>query len=393
MPQTRGDPVRLPGLGPRRRLRGALREPGRPGLGKPDAGLHGPAGPARGPGGRLGLPPADGHARRRTTGCTSPTCARAAGSPRPWTARPRPGWWPRSRGALRDEPADLIISVFAAGVPAAAGLAASRPGLRTIVLCADALPHATWVREGIDLFLVTSRPRPPPACAATCPGPGSRWSRRRYGPRSATCCRGRRPARRWGYRRMRGASCSWAADGGWARWRGPHARWPPPGCTCWPWPGRNRRLDARLRALAAVAPGPPLRLHPADRRADERLRPRRHPAGRADLRRGAGGRARAGARRRDARPRPGERAARAGAGRGRGVRPAAAGDRGQRAGRAGPAPARCGPAGLAETGIRRSPPRWPASAQASRAARMPWQAGPPGRTFLDQRSAREAGYP
>ncbi|HZC64185.1 MAG TPA: hypothetical protein VE464_21300 [Streptosporangiaceae bacterium] len=68
------------------------------------------------------------------------------------------------RGALHDEPPDMIISVFAAGVPAAAGLAASRPprtaGLRprprTVVLCPDALPHATWVREGIDLFLVTS---------------------------------------------------------------------------------------------------------------------------------------------------------------------------------------------------------------------------------------------
>ncbi|MCW2910184.1 MAG: putative glycosyl transferase, partial [Actinomycetia bacterium] len=60
------------------------------------------------------------------------------------------------RGALRDEPADLVISVFAAGVPAAAELAGSRPRLRTVVLCPDALPHATWVRDGIDLFLVTS---------------------------------------------------------------------------------------------------------------------------------------------------------------------------------------------------------------------------------------------
>jgi UDP-N-acetylglucosamine:LPS N-acetylglucosamine transferase len=74
------------------------------------------------------------------------------------------------RGALREEPADLIVSVFAAGVPAAAGLAAERaatglattgpaaatPRLRTVVLCPDALPHGTWVREGIDLFLVTS---------------------------------------------------------------------------------------------------------------------------------------------------------------------------------------------------------------------------------------------
>ena len=60
------------------------------------------------------------------------------------------------RDELRDEPAGLVISVFAAGVPAAARLAGDRPGLRTAVLCPDALPHATWVREGIDLFLVTS---------------------------------------------------------------------------------------------------------------------------------------------------------------------------------------------------------------------------------------------
>jgi processive 1,2-diacylglycerol beta-glucosyltransferase len=60
------------------------------------------------------------------------------------------------RGVLHDEPAGLVISVFAAGVPAAAELARSSPGLRTVVLCPDALPHATWVRDGIDLFLVTS---------------------------------------------------------------------------------------------------------------------------------------------------------------------------------------------------------------------------------------------
>ncbi len=60
------------------------------------------------------------------------------------------------RGVLHDEPADLVISVFAAGVPAAAELARASPRLRTVVLCPDALPHATWVRDGIDLFLVTS---------------------------------------------------------------------------------------------------------------------------------------------------------------------------------------------------------------------------------------------
>jgi processive 1,2-diacylglycerol beta-glucosyltransferase len=60
------------------------------------------------------------------------------------------------RGALHEEPPDMIISVFAAGVPAAAELGGSRSWPRTVVLCPDALPHATWVRPGIDLFLVTS---------------------------------------------------------------------------------------------------------------------------------------------------------------------------------------------------------------------------------------------
>jgi processive 1,2-diacylglycerol beta-glucosyltransferase len=60
------------------------------------------------------------------------------------------------RGALHDEPPDMIISVFAAGVPAAAELGRSRAWPRTVVLCPDALPHATWVRPGVDLFLVTS---------------------------------------------------------------------------------------------------------------------------------------------------------------------------------------------------------------------------------------------
>ena len=57
--RTRGDPLRIAGPGPRRRVRGALGQPGQPGLGKPDPGLHETAGPACGPRGGLGLPPAD----------------------------------------------------------------------------------------------------------------------------------------------------------------------------------------------------------------------------------------------------------------------------------------------------------------------------------------------
>jgi processive 1,2-diacylglycerol beta-glucosyltransferase len=56
---------------------------------------------------------------------------------------------------LRREPADLMIAVFATGASAAARLAGSAACHR-VVLCADAVPHSLWVREGTDLFLVTS---------------------------------------------------------------------------------------------------------------------------------------------------------------------------------------------------------------------------------------------
>ena len=166
-------------------------------------------------------------------------------------------------GALREEPADLIISVFAAGVPAAAGLAASRPGLRTIVLCPDALPHAAWVREGIDLFLVTSaaaaagvRRYLPGARTAIIPPP-VRPAFRHLVPRPG-------PAHRSGYRPVRGASCSWAADGGWARSRGPHGSWPRPGCTCWPWraatagskPGSGHWRPSARGSIPTASPRP-----------------------------------------------------------------------------------------------------------------------------------------
>ena len=160
-------------------------------------------------------------------------------------------------GALREEPADLIVSVFAAGVPAAAGLAAARPGLRTIVLCADALPHATWVREGIDLFLVTS------AAAAA--------SVRRYlpGARTAIIPPPVRPA----FRHLApapearsslglppGARCALLMGGGWGLGpvEGAARELAAAGVHVLAVAGRNHRLEARLRALAAVCP----RVHP-----------------------------------------------------------------------------------------------------------------------------------
>ncbi len=160
-------------------------------------------------------------------------------------------------GALREEPADLIVSVFAAGVPAAAGLAASRPGLRTIALCADALPHASWVREGIDLFLVTS--------AAAAAGV------RRYLPRARTAIIP--PPVRPAFRHLApapgarsslgippGARCVLLMGGGWGLGpvEGAARELAGAGVHVLAVAGRNHRLEARLRALAAVCP----RVHP-----------------------------------------------------------------------------------------------------------------------------------
>ena len=161
------------------------------------------------------------------------------------------------RRTLRDEPADLVISVFAAGVPAAAELGASWPALRTIVLCPDALPHATWVRPGIDLFLVTS-----PAAAAAV---------RRYlpGARIAVVPPPVRPA----FRRLlpgqltrsslgipADARCVLLMGGGWGLGpvQGAARALAGAGVHVLAVAGHNRRLDARLEALAARSP----RVHP-----------------------------------------------------------------------------------------------------------------------------------
>lgn len=64
---------------------------------------------------------------------------------------------PRLRSELRAQPAELVVAVFATGASAAPQLARSVPGLRTVVLCPDAAPHSTWVPDGVDLFVVTSR--------------------------------------------------------------------------------------------------------------------------------------------------------------------------------------------------------------------------------------------
>jgi processive 1,2-diacylglycerol beta-glucosyltransferase len=56
----------------------------------------------------------------------------------------------------------LVVSLFATAGSAAARLKPERPGMRTVVFCADAAAHRMWVRPGTDLYLVTS-----PAAAAS----------------------------------------------------------------------------------------------------------------------------------------------------------------------------------------------------------------------------------
>ena len=63
---------------------------------------------------------------------------------------------PALQAELERQPADLVVSVFATGASAAARLKAGAPALRTVVLCTDVAVHRIWVAEGTDLFLVTS---------------------------------------------------------------------------------------------------------------------------------------------------------------------------------------------------------------------------------------------
>jgi processive 1,2-diacylglycerol beta-glucosyltransferase len=53
------------------------------------------------------------------------------------------------------DPVGMVIGVFATGASVAAQL--RDPQLKRIALCTDALVHSLWVKEGIDLYLVTSK--------------------------------------------------------------------------------------------------------------------------------------------------------------------------------------------------------------------------------------------
>jgi UDP-N-acetylglucosamine:LPS N-acetylglucosamine transferase len=161
------------------------------------------------------------------------------------------------RQDLRRAPADLLISVFAAGVPAAAELAGSQPHIRTAVLCPDALPHALWVRDGIDLFLMTSAVAAagvhryvPGARIALVPPPVRRAFYRATPQSTARAPLGIPP----------GARCVLLIGGGWGLGpvEGAARALAAAGIHVLAVAGRNRRLEARLRALAAATP----RVHP-----------------------------------------------------------------------------------------------------------------------------------
>jgi processive 1,2-diacylglycerol beta-glucosyltransferase len=160
---------------------------------------------------------------------------------------------PALRAELQRQPVDLVLSVFATGASAAARLKAEMPGLRTVVLCTDVAVHRIWAAEGTDLFLVTS------AAAAA--------SARRYLPRAPVAVVPP-PVRPEFYaapsqeqaRKALGVSpedfCVLVIDSGWGF--GPLAEsvsaLADAGVHVLAVAGRDRRIERRLRELAARTP-------------------------------------------------------------------------------------------------------------------------------------------
>jgi len=169
---------------------------------------------------------------------------------------------PALRAELRRDPADLVLSVFATGALAAAGLRAQPPAaggqvapdFRSVVYCPDVTAHKLWVHEGTDLFLVSSpaaaasvrryRPRapialvPPPVRAAFYDAPGQAAARQRLGLPAA-------------------ARCALLIDSGWgfAPLTEAAAALADAGVHVLAVAGRNARVERGLRALAAGRPG------------------------------------------------------------------------------------------------------------------------------------------
>jgi hypothetical protein len=322
--EARGYPLRLAGLGSRRYRRDRDREPRPPRLGEPHAGLHGHARPPCGPGRRLGVPPADGDARHLRRPALRPLppgqparqghghlCHVPAGT----SAPRRTG--PRTRGPDCRPVRDRRVRRGTARRPCP-----GQPHGRAVPRCRAAQPVDPGRNRLVPRHLGRGRhrgaplrsPCPRPRCSAAGalgllpPGAAGRRPPLARDPRVRTV----RPADR---RRM-GARPAGKRRGRPGRCRGARA-------------GRRRPQrpagGAAQRSCPPHAARAPVRLHRAYGRADERVRRRRDPAGRHDVRRGQGGGPAAGAAGCDARPRPGEPAARAGARRGRRVWPPAAG--------------------------------------------------------------------
>jgi processive 1,2-diacylglycerol beta-glucosyltransferase len=160
---------------------------------------------------------------------------------------------PALRAELQRQRADLVLSVFATGASAAATVKAEVPGLRTVVLCTDVAVHRIWASPGTDLFLVTS------AAAAE--------SVRRYLPRAPVAVVPP-PVRADFYaappqeqaRRALGVApddfCVLVIDSGWGI--GPlvaaTAALADAGVHVLAVAGRDRRIERRLRDLAAARP-------------------------------------------------------------------------------------------------------------------------------------------
>jgi processive 1,2-diacylglycerol beta-glucosyltransferase len=169
---------------------------------------------------------------------------------------------PALRAELRRDPADLVLSVFATGALAAAGLRAQPPAaggqvapdFRSVVYCPDVTAHKLWVHEGTDLFLVSS-----PAAAA---------SVRRFLPRAAIALVPSpvravfydAPSRAAARQRLgipAAARCALLIDSGWgfAPLPAAAAALADAGVQVLAVAGRNARVEREFRQLAAARPG------------------------------------------------------------------------------------------------------------------------------------------
>ena len=63
---------------------------------------------------------------------------------------------PALEAELEQQPAELLVAVFATAAAAASRLKAQHPGMRTAVFCTDVCPHKIWVQDNTDLYIVTS---------------------------------------------------------------------------------------------------------------------------------------------------------------------------------------------------------------------------------------------